>query len=229
MYYYFGIYLSLNMDQKYTLEEAIKILGLKQYKVHLTEGIIRALIKFRMAVNYHKKNKIHLLKDMKTYEFELTPHEWNNFSRLRFHGLVAKYKEEGKHVAGYWLLTRRGADFLNGEISIPATVTIFQNKVVYRSERVITVKDVIKDDSVPYFEKINDIEYEDVPVEDVPAVREKMRKAKKGKRTCPKCKTQLKVMISSAPGDTENSVKVTTILKCPNLLCGYEELLLPEK
>lgn len=213
------------MEQKYTLEEAIKILGLKQYKVHLTEGIVRALIKFRMAVNYHKKNKIHLLKDMKTYEFELTPHEWNNFSRLRFHGLVAKYREDGKHVAGYWLLTRRGADFLDGEISIPATVTIFQNKVVYRSERVVSVKDVIKDNSVPYFEKITDIEYEDVPVEEVPAVREKIRKAKKGKRVCPKCGKQLKIFLQVSPGKDENSVTTKKALKCPS--CGYSELILP--
>lgn len=132
---------------------------LRQYRVPLTKGIIKALVKFRSAVYFKNRNRIHLLKDMADTPYELTRHEWNNFTRLRFHGLVAKYKENGEHVSGYWLITHRGAQFLNGEIQIPESVMIFRNKVVEHSENYVTITNVMKDETIPYFEKRGDIEY----------------------------------------------------------------------
>jgi len=132
--------------------------NLGAYWVTLTPGIIRALIKFRQALAAKQINKIHLLDDMVDREYELTPHEWNNFSRLRFHALVAKFKENGEHEAGYWLLTSRGAAFLRGEADIPVKVKVFRNHVVDHSEERVFIKDVIG--STPYFETIDDIQYE---------------------------------------------------------------------
>ncbi len=131
---------------------------LRAYWVTLTPGIIHALVKFRQALSIKGENKIHLLDDMDNREYELSRHEWNNFSRLRFHALVAKYKKDGEHEAGYWLLTSRGAAFLRGEADIPVKVKIFRNKVVDHSEDTVFIKDVIG--STPYFETVDDIQYE---------------------------------------------------------------------
>lgn len=138
---------------------------LRKYKVSLSRGIINTLIKFRQAVIAKDENKIHLLEDMQGRDYQLTRHEWNNFSRLRFHGLVAKYKENGQHVSGYWLLTKRGADFLNGKITIPHSVEVFRNRVVSHSEHKVNIRDAVIDIAVPYFEDRSTIEYAPIDIE----------------------------------------------------------------
>lgn len=131
------------------------------YQVPLTIGFIKGLVKFRQAIGEKGENKVHLLKDMQDKEYALTPHEWNNFTRLRFHGLVAKYREDGKHVGGYWLLTRRGAQFLNGTMKIPERVLVFNNRVVGHSPELVDLSHIYKSDQVPYFEMRQDIQYGD--------------------------------------------------------------------
>jgi len=126
---------------------------MRPYRVKVTPMMVRALIKFREAVVAHNRNSIHLLKDMKGRSYELSRHEWNNFTRQRFLGLAVKVK--GK--SGYWLLTKRGAAFLNGQEAIPAYVFIFRNKIVERSEWTQNVAEVIG--STPYLEQKADIEY----------------------------------------------------------------------
>lgn len=133
--------------------------NMSPYKVPLTVGFLKGLVKFRGAVALKGENKVHLLHDMQGTAFELTPHEWNNFSRLRFHGLVAKYKEDGQHIAGLWLLTKRGAQFLNGTIKIPESVMIFNNRIIDRSQVLVSLSEVFRNSELPYFESIDDIEY----------------------------------------------------------------------
>lgn len=123
------------------------------YKVSVTPMMVHALIKFRQAVIDKGENSVHLLKDFKGKPYELTRHEWNNFSRQRFLGLAVKVENN----PGYWLLTRRGAEFLNGITDIPAHVWIEKDKIIDRSETRVYVVDVIK--STPYLETKNDIEY----------------------------------------------------------------------
>ncbi len=123
------------------------------YKVTLTPMMVNALIKFRQAVIDKGENKVHLLKDLKGKSYELTRHEWNNFSRQRFLGLAVKVENE----PGYWLLTRRGAEFLNGISDCPDHVWIEKNSIIGRSEDRVFVGDVIK--YTPYMETKRDIEY----------------------------------------------------------------------
>lgn len=127
--------------------------SMREYKVGITKMMAHTLVKFRMAVLELGRNEIHLLKDMKGKSFELTDHEWNNFTRLRFHGLAVKVK--GK--SGYWLLTKRGADFLNGKAEIPKDVWIRNNEIVERSEETVTIGDIIL--SPVYLERLEDIVY----------------------------------------------------------------------
>lgn len=188
---------------------------LVKYDVSVSEGIIRALIKFRQAVGIKQENSIHLLNDM-TGTIKLTPHEWNNFSRLRFHALVAKTGD-----SGFWLLTHRGAQFLRGEVDIPKKVQVFNNRVVSHSQDRVFIKDVIGNE--PYFETIEDIHYEEASEEDVEKSRLIERK-KRGKKYCPKCDSQMKASIREAWNKAKDSViDLKKIYVCTNLSCGFEE------
>lgn len=104
----------------------------------LTPGLVGALVKFYKEVSAKGENRW-IRKGN-----ELSKNEDANLTKLRFHGLIAKIKEEGKHVKGEWLITRRGIDFLKGEIQIPRRVQTFRNHVVDHDEELVTVTDVMK-------------------------------------------------------------------------------------
>ena len=192
----------------------------EKYSVQLTEGIVRALIKFRQAIDRKKENRIHLLKDIQG-DIKLTPHEWNNFTRLRFHALVAKFRENGKHVAGYWLLTKRGGEFLRGETDVPKTVTVFNNKVISHSEDRVFIKDIIGE--LPYFEKIENIVYETATEDDIEKTM-KTKKRKKVKDPCPKCGAHMKTGLRDKYDEKKQTAIVEKYLKCPE--CGAEDFIL---
>lgn len=126
--------------------------SMKQYWHRLTPLLVSVLIKFRNAVSDKGVNEIHVPK-----ELPLSTTEYNNFQKLRFHGLVAKVRISGVHKSGYWLLTHRGSEFLKGTIEIPAKVLTFRNEVIDRSERLVGVKGVLG--SAPFLETIETIEY----------------------------------------------------------------------
>lgn len=125
----------------------------KIYWHPITPGLVNALIKFRRAVITKDQNSVHLLKDMDGTPNELTRHEWNNFTKLRFHGLAVRDEKAG---AGYWLLTRRGNDFLHGKLAIPAKVMTIDNKVEGHDDIVRTIDEVMGHDG-PYFDTIETI------------------------------------------------------------------------
>lgn len=128
----------------------------------ITPGLVTALIKVKHAVLAKGVNSIHTRKDMDGTPQELSKGEYGNFTRLRFHGLVAKDDDAG---SGYWLLTKRGNAFLKGLEDIPSKVQTLNNRVTDHSETYVNVLDVMG--SQPWFEDINDTERERVPV-DVP-------------------------------------------------------------
>ncbi len=59
--------------------------------------------------------------------------------------------------SGHWLLTHRGAQFLHGELRVPAEVRVFRNRVEGYSEDYVSVKDVIGE---VYLDKKDDYVYE---------------------------------------------------------------------
>lgn len=132
--------------------------SLKKYWHVLTPILVKALVKVRKAVYLKGENNIHLLKEMPG-DTQLEIHEWNNFTKLRFHGLVAKYKDaDGKHLSGRWLITKRGFAFLRGELEVPARVLTFRNRVVEHDPRMVKLRDVIGMDL--YVEDLPSIEFE---------------------------------------------------------------------
>ena len=130
------------------------------YWFTLTPGLVGALVKLKRAVIDKGENSVHTRKDMDGTPNELTKNEYGNFTRLRFHGLVAKDDDAGR---GYWLLTKRGNAFLKGQESVPRRVQTLNNKVIGHDEVWVTIEEVMG--STPYFEDIETTEREAVPIE----------------------------------------------------------------
>jgi len=78
---------------------------------------------------------------LKEIEACTEPSHYNNFQKLRYHGLVAKLKIDGQPVRNGWCITRNGFRFLRGKIEIPKYVLIKQNRVVERSEVLVSLSD----------------------------------------------------------------------------------------
>lgn len=130
---------------------------LKEWWHTLTPGLVNALIKMLQAVRAKNLNDVHLQT-----ELELSKNEYNNFQKLRFHGLVAKvYENGGEHKKGCWLITRRGGQFLRGELRIAKKVKTFRNQVIGHSEDLVTMNEFRG--KVSSFEQNFDFEIADVP------------------------------------------------------------------
>lgn len=115
--------------------------NMKMFWHTLTPGLVSILIQCVEWVRNNNKNEFHLQNDLR-----LTVNQFSNFTKLRFHGLVAKV--DGK--PGYWLITSRGGQFLRGEVAVPMKVLTFRNRVQRRSEELIHIKDLRN--KIPYFE-----------------------------------------------------------------------------
>ncbi len=127
--------------------------SLKEYWHKLTPLLVNGLIKMKQKIINKNENRIHLQNDL-----NLSKTEYNNFQKLRFHGLIAHCKDSnGIRESGYWLLTKRGNEFLNGSLAIPSRVRTFRNHVVDHDHRFVHIKDVIG--STPFVEGIDDIQY----------------------------------------------------------------------
>lgn len=128
------------------------------YWHRLTPGLVGALIKLRTAVHEKQRNNIDIHKEM-----DLTTTEAMNWTKLRFHGLVAKYKVDGQVQRGQWVLTSRGAQFLRGEIARPRKVKTLNNAVVdHDYDDLVKIKDLGHE---PFFEGFHTIERESQPLE----------------------------------------------------------------
>lgn len=92
------------------------------------------------------KHKVSMLKQAAqeiiatgTNEFSIKiywndPNNYNNFQKLRYHGLVAHITNDGKIVRGQWLVTSNGWKFLKGELALPVWVEVQDNHIVARSD-----------------------------------------------------------------------------------------------
>ena len=142
---------------------------MKMYWHKLTPALVKTLVKIYMKVHDKGENRIHPHNEM-----DLTTSEHMNMTKLRFHGLIAKCKEDGQVERGYWLITRRGADFLKGELALPRDVQTFRNKVTNHKGDLVKVKDVLG--SEPYVQGIDDFEYEIYVPENTDPIETKEKK-----------------------------------------------------
>lgn len=120
---------------------------------NLSKGLVHTLIKFKNRVIEKKENRVHI-KD----ELHLNNTQFGNYQKLRFHGLIAKCIDPvtKQHEQGYWLLTKRGNEFVKNMISIPKKVYTFRNKIVDKDKDFVTMQQVLKDEMMPYWDEKND-------------------------------------------------------------------------
>jgi hypothetical protein len=121
--------------------------SLKEYWHKLTPMLVNGLVKMKQKILNKNENRIHLQDDL-----SLSKTEYNNFQKLRFHGLIAHCKnEDGSRDSGYWLITKRGNDFLYGKIKVPARVKTFRNKVIDHDEKLVSIDEIIH--MIPFSEQ----------------------------------------------------------------------------
>lgn len=112
--------------------------AMKIWKQKLTPGLVGLLAKFATKVHETGVNDVHLSSQMSVKANDLC-----NFPKLRYFGFVAKVKDaSGNHVGGHWLLTRRGAQFLRGELEVPSYINTWRNHIHDRSETLVTIHDI---------------------------------------------------------------------------------------
>ncbi len=130
--------------------------SMKMYWHSLTPALVSILVKCIQFVRANNQNCFHLQKDL-----QLNVNEFSNFTKLRFHGLVAHADEKTDERTGYWLITRRGGQFLRGEIAVPRRVLTFRNEVKDHSKDLIAVGEL--KDKIPYYERQFAYEYPQPP------------------------------------------------------------------
>jgi len=119
----------------------------------ISKGIVRSLYKMAIYVKALKLNKVHPRNDL-----ELTKSEYNNFQKLRYRGLIAKYKSNGEILPGYWLITHKGYSFLNNESPTANYVSVLNNRIIGYGDDMLTFSDISKIDASEFME-ISTIEY----------------------------------------------------------------------
>lgn len=92
--------------------------------VEYRHGLSRALVEGLVRLYRHRKPvNLSLL--------QLTRNQWDNFQKLRYWDLVARFTtKEGARKGGVWTMTSKGIDFVLSRIKVPRSVW------TYRGERV---------------------------------------------------------------------------------------------
>jgi len=74
----------------------------------------------------------------------MTRNQWQNFSTLRYWGLIEQITVDGKKKSGVWKITAKGHHFLAGGY-IHKKAWSYRGEVMRRDGRMIWIRDVLKD------------------------------------------------------------------------------------
>lgn len=95
----------------------------------LSNIIVTTMKKFPVKQAFHLQN-----------DLALTKNQYNNFQKLRYWELVRKHYADGRREGGYWELTEKARDLINGGL-IPRQVVTFNNEVCGYGDDHISLKD----------------------------------------------------------------------------------------
>lgn len=153
----------------------------------LTRGMVRGLTKFARACIALDLREANPREAIENNSETLDLDERSNWTKLRFFGLVAKYKENGVHKDGKWVITRNGWAFLRGELAVPRHIYTFRNKIVEKSDDRVFFVDLYG--SQPNFPHRDDLFHQPVEGEDIDIVRvaKKVGRKKRRKNPCQHC------------------------------------------
>lgn len=109
-------------------------------KHKLTTGLVSILLNIHRTVREKGRNDIHINREVPEVCGAQAYHQLSNTSKLRFHALIAKVRDEnGNHKKGHWLITGRGGKFLRGEIEVPSIAETQKNVVVGHSGDMVSM------------------------------------------------------------------------------------------
>jgi len=98
-----------------------------------------------------------------TDDVELTYSQLCNLQKLRYFGLmVMTVDEHGKHVPRHWTITRKGWQFLAGDIRVFKQARSFRNRIVHWDETeqddipMVSIIDVMRSKADPYWQQRSD-------------------------------------------------------------------------
>lgn len=128
--------------------------GRQTHKETLTKGKLEML---KQAANHVTAT---MQNDIPLSIFGAQISKYNNFQKLRYHGLIHHVRKNGQIVRGRWLITRNGWAFLRGEIQLPKYVFVANNEITGRADQTISVRDVhygsdVIETTFQYFDKNN--------------------------------------------------------------------------
>jgi hypothetical protein len=75
--------------------------------------------------------------------FRSNINSYNNWQKLRYHGLIAKTDKRGE-----WVITTNGWNFLRGDISLPSYVVIGDNHIVERADTHVDANKLYKTEEI---------------------------------------------------------------------------------
>lgn len=108
----------------------------KMYRFRLDDADMSALRKIHQWVLENGTYHVDVRKVGLTYT------ERSRTTQLRFHGLLAKAKNQrGMHISSTWILTRRAANFLKRTLNVPKYVYTRNNQVVGHSDELVSARD----------------------------------------------------------------------------------------
>lgn len=116
--------------------------GARKYWYRITPGLIDVLL---ILLEHVHRTNVNAFSAKETRDL-LKPFQYTQFTKLRFHGLIAKIKDENDVFTGKWLITRRAGDFLRNEIVLPQKVQTQSNTIIGYDDITVSVKDVYKSD-----------------------------------------------------------------------------------
>jgi len=128
---------------------------MEAHREHLGKMKLTMLKRAASHVMQTKKNDFMVRDIADESEFKV----FNNFQKLRYHGLVTPGRDHfGNRVRGRWLITRNGWAFLRGKLELPKFVLVRNNHIVDHSSQTIDVREVYRgsDAIVTTFEYFDD-------------------------------------------------------------------------
>lgn len=114
----------------------------RKYWYKLTPGLLDVLFIMLQYVHEQDRNEF----TIKEIRDRLKPFQYTQTTKLRFHGLIAKIKDEDGVHHGKWLITRQAGAFLRNEIVLPQKVQTQSNLVIDHDDVNVSIRDVYGDD-----------------------------------------------------------------------------------
>lgn len=103
---------------------------IKIYRYGISDSMVRVLVQMAKRTKLQLEGGDKAGRSIDVDILDLRHSERTQITKLRFHGLLAKVKnDDNTQIARRWLITRKGWEFLAGS-AVPAKVVVYNNQVL---------------------------------------------------------------------------------------------------